>query len=160
MAAELIPASDASRQAQANPHALDPAPIPSGWILDAAPQARGRVLSCSSDEMALTVMWDCTAGRFNWFYDIDETVCLMEGTVTLRDASGMVITLMPGDTFFFPKGCSYEWTVPHYVRKIAFIHVPMSRKMRLARLFYKRLAGLFRPGSREAAGTAVLLKGD
>jgi uncharacterized cupin superfamily protein len=160
IAAELIPTSDRSRQAQANPHGLDPAPIPSGWILEAVPEARGRILSCSSDAMAFTVMWDCTAGRFNWFYDIDETICVMEGTVTLRDTSGAVSTLIPGDTFFFPAGCSYEWTVPHYVRKIAFIHVPMSRKMRLVRRAFKLLTGLFRPGSRAGAGTGGLLKAD
>ena len=146
-------------ETRANPHALDPAPIPEGWILEGTPEARGKVLSCGSDEMAFTVMWDCTAGRFNWFYDIDETVCIMEGSVTVRDAAGHSTTLKPGDTFFFPAGTQFHWTVPRSVRKIAFIHIPMSHKMRLARRIYHSLKGLLRPRSKAASGTAALLKG-
>jgi len=146
-------------EARANPYALDPAPIPEAWILEGRPEARGKILSCSSDEMAFTVMWDCTAGRFNWVYDIDETVCIMEGGVTVRDAAGHSTTLKPGDTFFFPAGTQFHWTVTRSVRKVAFIHIPMSRKMRLARRVYHSLKALFRPRSRAAPGTAALLRG-
>lgn len=146
-------------EGQANPHALAPVPILEGWILEGTPEARGKVLSCSTDEMAFTVMWDCTAGRFNWFYDIDETVCIMEGSVTVRDAAGHSTTLRPGDTFFFPAGTQFHWTVPRYVRKVAFVHIPMSRKMRSARRLYHSLWNLLRPGSKSAPGTAALLKG-
>lgn len=109
--------------------------------------------------MAFTVMWDCTAGRFNWFYDIDETICVMEGRVVLCDPAGTTHTLASGDVFLFPAGSRFQWTVPHYVRKVAFIHVPMSRKLRLVRSAYQRLRGMFRPRSGAAAGTAALLKG-
>lgn len=143
---------------RANPFALDAAPIPQGWILEGRPEARGKVLSCSSDEMAFTAMWDCTAGRFNWFYDIDETVCIMEGSVTVRDMAGHSTTLKPGDTFLFRAGTQFHWTVTRYVRKVAFIHIPMSRKMRLARRVYRSLKAVFRPRN-QAAGTATLLKG-
>lgn len=142
-----------------NPHGLDPAPIPDGWILEGRPQARGKVLSCSTDEMAFTAMWDCTAGRFNWFYDIDETVCIMEGSVTVRDAAGQSTTLKPGDTFFFPAGTQFHWTVTRFVRKVAFIHIPMSHKMRLARRVYHSIKALLRPRSKAASGTAALLRG-
>ena len=143
----------------ANPHELVPAPIPDAWILEGTPEARGKVLSCSSDEMAFTAMWDCTAGRFNWYYDIDETVCIMEGSVTVRDAAGHSTTLTAGDTFFFPAGTQFHWTVPRFVRKVAFIHIPMSHKMRVARRIYHSLKGLLRPGSKAAPGTAALLRG-
>lgn len=146
-------------ESRPNPHALEPAPIPDGWILEGAPEARGKVLSCSSDEMAFTAMWDCTAGHFNWFYDIDETVCIMEGSVTVRDAAGHSTTLKSGDTFFFPAGTQFHWIVTHFVRKVAFIHTPMSHKMRVARRIYHSLKALLRPGSKASAGTAVLLKG-
>jgi uncharacterized protein len=138
---------------------LDPAPIPTSWILEGAPEARGRILCCSSDDMALTVMWDCTAGRFNWFYDIDETVYVMDGRVVVCDAAGNTYTLVSGDVFFFPAGSRFQWTVSHYVRKVAFIHVPLSPKLRLARRAYKALKGIFRPRAGAAAGTAGLLQG-
>ncbi len=144
---------------RANPHALEPAPIPQGWILEGTPEARGKILFCSTDEMAFTVMWDCTAGRFNWFYDIDETVCIMEGSVTVRDSAGRSTTLKPGDTFYFPAGSQFHWIVTHSVRKVAFIHIPMSSKMRLARRLYHGLKAVLRPRSKAPAGTAALLKG-
>lgn len=144
---------------RANPYALDPAPIPAGWILEGTPEARGKMLSYSSDEMACTVMWDCTAGRFNWFYDIDETVCIMEGSVTVRDAAGQSTSLLPGDTFFFPAGTQFHWTVTRSVRKVAFIHIPMSRKLRLVRRLYRSLKAFLRPRGPAAPGTEALLKG-
>jgi uncharacterized protein len=146
-------------EARANPYALDPSPIPDEWILEGTPEARGKMLSCSSDEMAFTVMWDCTEGCFNWFYDIDETVCIMEGTVTVRDVAGYSSTLTPGDTFFFPAGTQFHWTVIGSVRKVAFIHIPMSRKLRLARRLYQSLKTLLRPRRKATPGTAALLKG-
>ena len=109
--------------------------------------------------MALTAMWDCTAGRFNWFYDVDETICVMEGTIRVREAAGVERQLSPGDTYLFAAGTRYEWTVPRYVRKIAFIHVPMSRKLRLLRRFYKGVTGFLKPRARAAGNTAGLLKG-
>jgi uncharacterized protein len=158
-AAQRRPRMRGRDEPRANPYALDPAPIPEGWILEGSPEARGKILSCSSDEMAFTVMWDCTAGRFNWFYDIDETVCIMEGSVTVRDAAGYGTTLKAGDTFFFPAGTRFHWTVTRSVRKVAFIHIPMSRKMRLAKRVYHWLKALFRPHNNAAAGSAALLKG-
>ncbi len=95
-----------SGEPRANPYALNPSLIPEGWILEGACR-RARQFR-STDEMAFTVMWDCTAGRFNWFYDIDETVCIMEGSVTVRDAAGLSTTLKPGDTFFFPAGTHHR----------------------------------------------------
>ena len=142
-----------------NPYALEPAPIPQGWILEGSPEARGKLVSCSTDDMAFTAMWDCTAGRFNWFYDIDETVCIMEGSVTVRDAAGHSTTLRPGDTFFFPAETQFQWTVTRYVRKVAFIHIPISRKMRWARSVYQRLKAIVLLRRYAPHGTATLLKG-
>jgi EutQ-like cupin domain len=28
---------------------------------------------------------NCTAGRFDWFYDVDETVYVLEGSVTIKN---------------------------------------------------------------------------
>jgi len=128
----------------ANKHGLAPAPIPREWILEGEPLARNRQVAGSTDGLGSTFMWDCTAGRFNWFYGVDETVHLLEGSITVIDTNGQVTHLSSGDTFFFPKGTRFEWTVPTYVRKIAFIHVPVSRKLRLVMRIRRAVTGLLR----------------
>jgi uncharacterized protein len=131
---------------RANVYGLKAAPIVASWIISGTPVARTKRLFTGADGTASTYMWDCTAGRFNWFYDCDETICLVEGSVVLKDASGAVHRLGPGDAFYFPIGSRFEWTVEHYVRKIAFIHEPLPRMaLRVARA-WTALARLMRPG--------------
>ena len=81
-------------------------------------------------------MWDCTAGRFNWYYDGDETIYVIEGSVTVTDRGGVTRSLNAGDTAFFPAGSSAEWTVNKYVRKIAFLRQPLERRSFARRLYH------------------------
>lgn len=143
------PVTSCQTEYRANKYQLNTAPIVTGWILDGSPVARGKLLSNSTDGMAFTYMWDCTAGRFNWFYDIDETICLLEGSAVLTDSTGVHRFVRTGDTFFFPAGSRFEWTVPSYVRKIAFFHVPMSRKVQFLMRIYKALTRLARVSSNQ-----------
>lgn len=136
-----------------NPHGLEPAPINEGWILEGKPVTRCRLLSGSTDDMAMTAMWDCTAGRFHWYYDVDETICVLEGSIILIDPAGTRHTLHSMDTFFFPAGTRYDWTVPVYVRKIAFLHTPLSPKVRVARRLFRRVKGLLPGGSKPHRAT-------
>jgi uncharacterized protein len=134
---------------------LQSAPINPAWILDGTPTARNRVLSNSSDRFAWTMLWDCTAGKFNWRYDLDETVHVIEGSVTVTDGNGVSKTLRPGDIAFFAAGTTAHWHVENYVRKVAFcqrqvpatIHLPIRAlrgvKSRLASQF-RQLADLVR----------------
>ena len=128
-----------------NKHGLSSAPIQSDWIIEGKPLARNRRLAGSTDGLGATLMWDCTAGRFHWYYTADETVYLVEGSITVVDSAGQVSQLWAGDTFFFPQGTRFEWTVHTYVRKIAFIHVPVSGKLalfaRVGRAVMRRLRG-------------------
>src|SRR3984885_15893216 len=100
-------------------------PINAGWILDGKPVARLQLLSSSADGTASTYFWDCTAGRFNWFYSFDETFHILEGDVTLKYPSGVSRRGSTGDTVFFPAGSSAEGTGDHYVRKLAFCRTPL-----------------------------------
>lgn len=125
-------------------HGLVPSPIPQAWILEGNPTARSKRLAVSTDQLATTWMWDCTAGRFNWFYDDDEVVHLLEGSVIIEDAAGVQKHLQAGDTFLFPAGSWYQWTVPNYVRRIAFLHPPLSRELKIIRGILKRLTAPFR----------------
>jgi uncharacterized cupin superfamily protein len=144
---------------RANKYELNTAPIVPAWILDGSPAARAKLLSSSTDGMASTYMWDCTAGRFNWFYDIDETICLLEGSVVLTDSAGVRHFVRTGDTFFFPAGSRFEWAVPSYVRKIAFFHIPMSRKMQFLKRIYQALTRLVRPRAGKFKSTTLFQGG-
>lgn len=133
-------------------HDLIPAPIPQAWILEGSPVARQKHLAGSSDQLATTLMWDCTAGRFNWSYDADEVIHVLEGSVLIEDAAGVRRRLQAGDTFLFPAGSRYHWTVPDYIRKVAFLHSPLSREMRIIRAIVARLTAPFR---RKPTGAAA-----
>jgi uncharacterized cupin superfamily protein len=122
-----------------NAHALTPAPIPPAWVIEGDPVARNRRLAGSTDQLSTTYMWDCTAGRFNWHYDEDAIIHVLEGSAMVQDAAGLRQRLQPGDTFLFAAGSSYQWTVYHYIRKIAFLHSPLSPGMRLVRGILKWL---------------------
>lgn len=145
-----------SAQYKANRHRLNSAPIVPAWILEGSPAARGKLLSGSTDDKASTYMWDCTAGRFNWFYDSDETICLLEGSAIFTDSAGVRHFARAGDTFFFPAGSRFEWTVPSYVRKIAFFHIPMSRKMQLLQRIYNVLTRLAPARAPKIESTSLL----
>ena len=131
-----------------NPYGLSPDPIPPEWIREGTPTARRKLLVGSSDHLASTHMWDCTAGRFDWHYEgDDEVIYVVEGSIVVEDTAGVRRRLEAGDTFLFPAGSTFHWTVPHYIRKIAFMRAPLSRKMRLAKqlfnfLTFRRMRGV------------------
>jgi uncharacterized cupin superfamily protein len=123
---------------------LNPSPIYPNWILEGNPVARNKVLSSSADGTASTLIWDCTAGRFNWFYDVDETIYVLEGGVVVRDHGGAARRLRAGDTIFFPAGARAEWHVEDYIRKIAFCRMPLPQPVVFAKRglrFFRRLMG-------------------
>jgi uncharacterized protein len=137
-------------------YGLSASPIPRAWILEGNPVARKKRLTRSSDNLAGTMMWDCTAGRFNWFYDEDEVIHVLAGSVVVEDAAGARLRLEAGDTFLFPAGSRYLWNVPHYIRKIAFLYRPLSWEMRIIRGIHKRVTAPFR---RKPAGDAAVWDG-
>ncbi len=115
---------------------LKSAPISGDWIIEGAPVARNALLSRSEDGSAFTLIWDCTAGLFEWRYSIDETVYILEGSVIVEDAAAGTRRLEAGATAFFPSGSRAVWRVDSYVRKVAFCRKPMPRGY----LFAKKVA--------------------
>src|SRR5208282_5187284 len=83
--------------------ALDPAPITPDWILTGTPQARSKVLAKSHDRTSSIVVWECTAGRFNWHYGEDEAVVVISGEVFITSEKGEERRLGQGDVGFFPQ---------------------------------------------------------
>lgn len=133
-------------------YGLTASPIPQAWILEGSPAARKKLLTSSTDRLAFSFMWDCTAGRFHWFYEEDEVIHVLEGSVLIEDEAGVRRQLQTGDTFLLPAGSRYHWTVPHYIRKIAFIYSPLTPEMRIIRKVLRRLRAPFGRKPRGGAG--------
>lgn len=129
-------------------------PINPTWILEGQPVARIEHLSSSEDSTASTYYWDCTAGKFNWFYSFDETLYILEGGMTLREASGRTYEVRAGDVVFFPKGSHAEWTVQQYVRKVAYCRVPLPPMLARLRSAVQRTRRLLK-GEKAPAASGV-----
>lgn len=136
---------------QSEPAHWTACPINPAWVLEGAPLARIEHLSSSADGSASTYFWDCTAGRFNWFYAFDETLHILEGSVTLKFANGETRRVAAGDVVFFPKGSCAEWTVDGYIRKLAFCRTTLPGFLVTARDALRRLRRLGR-GNAGAGG--------
>jgi uncharacterized cupin superfamily protein len=124
---------------------LRASPINSSWIREGAPVARASELSRSGDGSAYTMIWDCTAGKFDWFYAEDETVHILEGSVVVGDDHTPPRRLLPGDTAFFPANTHAHWHVETYVRKVAFCRLvvpkPVGYMLRVLRKARKLIPG-------------------
>ena len=103
---------------------LRPSPIEPSWIIEGNPEARSHPLSTSADRAATTVIWSCTEGKFNWYYDVDETIMILEGSIVLESDSMPPRRYGPGDVIFFRHGAHAKWHVEGYVKKVAFLRRP------------------------------------
>lgn len=117
---------------QANPAAIDlsavkPEPIPQLWILDGKPESRSANLVRSLDWTSNLVLWECTAGIFEWHYAKDEHIFIISGEAFMTNGSGGERRFGPGDLGFFPAGTSCTWRVPVGVRKVAVLRETMWR---------------------------------
>jgi uncharacterized cupin superfamily protein len=80
---------------------LTPRPIEPSWIIEGKPDAQWCVLSQSADGLASTMVWECSAGKFNWYYDFDETVLILEGSIVLESDIMPSKRYEAGDVIFF-----------------------------------------------------------
>ena len=100
---------------------LTPRPIEPSWIIEGNPVAQRCVLSESADGLASTMVWECSKGRFDWYYDFDETVLILEGSIVLESKEMSPQRYGVGDVIFFHEGARAKWHVENYVKKIAFL---------------------------------------
>ena len=99
---------------------LKPSPIEPSWIIEGNPEARFHVISTSRDRTATTGIWSCTEGKFNWYYDVDETLVILEGSIVLESDGIQPRRYGVGDVIYFRGGAHAKWHVESYVKKIAF----------------------------------------
>ncbi|SNB68052.1 Predicted enzyme of the cupin superfamily [Arboricoccus pini] len=97
-----------------------PAPIEAEWIVEGQPLAQSAIVSGSTDGMGHTMVWECTAGTFDWHFHFEETIRVLSGEVIVTDEDGRVHRLSAGDTAFFRGGSRARWHIPDHLRKLAF----------------------------------------
>ncbi len=102
---------------------LKPAPIEPSWIIEGNPQACSSPVATSVCGTTKTMIWSCTAGKFNWYYDIDETILILEGSIMPEGVGAPPRRHGVGDVIVFRQGAQAKWHVENYVKKIAFLHV-------------------------------------
>jgi uncharacterized cupin superfamily protein len=110
---------------------LHPMPIDPSWIIDGDPQARGRQLSQSLDQRVCTFVWECTEGRFNWHYNCDETILILEGSIVVESDSLPPTRYGTGDVILFRKGAHARWHVEGHVKKLAVCHRVLPTSLNL-----------------------------
>ncbi|WP_024517774.1 cupin domain-containing protein [Bradyrhizobium sp. Tv2a-2] len=99
---------------------LTPRPIAPSWIIEGKPAASACTLSQSADGTATTIVWYCTEGKFNWYYDFDETILILEGSIVLENENLGPTRYGPGAVIFFKDGAHAKWHVEGHVKKLAF----------------------------------------
>jgi hypothetical protein len=69
------------------------------------------------------MIWSCTEGKFNWYYDVNETIVILEGSIVLESEGMPPKRYGVGDVILFRNGAHAKWHVENYVKKIAFCHL-------------------------------------
>ena len=100
---------------------LKPSPIEPSWIIEGTPEARSHRLSTSACGTATTLIWSCTKGKFNWYYDLDETIMILEGSTVIESDGMPPKSYGAGDVVFFREGARAKWHIEKYVKKVAFL---------------------------------------
>jgi uncharacterized protein len=131
---------------------LTPRPIEQSWIIEGKPDAQWCVLSQSADGLASTMVWECSAGKFNWYYDFDETILILEGSIVLESDTMPATRYVAGDVIFFKDGAHARWHVEDRVRKLAFCRKSQPVWLGFAlRVFLKLKKIMISPEERQAA---------
>jgi uncharacterized protein len=131
---------------------LTPRPIEPSWIIEGKPDATSCVLSKSADGLASTMVWHCTAGKFNWYYDFDETILILEGGIVIESDTMPPTRYGPGDVIFFKDGAHARWHVEGYVKKLAFCRKTQPVWLGFALRVVLKLRKMFLPaGERQPA---------
>jgi uncharacterized protein len=136
---------------------LDPSPIEPSWIIEGNPEARSRLLSRSACSTAQTMIWSCTEGKFNWYYDLDETIVILEGSIVLESDGMPPKRYGVGDVIYFRNGAHAKWHVEGYVKKVAFLRQSVPFPVGIAVRTVNKLKSLIgRNGSALAAAGMIV----
>jgi uncharacterized cupin superfamily protein len=107
--------------------AYRPAPIRPDWIRGGAPVAENQVVAVSGDRSVMSIFWRCSAGAFEWIYDDEETIYILDGGMRLTYPNGEVREVSKGDVVYFPAGTSAHWEIASHVEKVAVFRRPTPK---------------------------------
>ena len=133
---------------------LTPKPIEPSWIIEGNPVAQWCVLSKSGDGLASTMVWECTEGKFNWYYDFDETIMILEGSIVLESDTMRSTRYGVGDVIFFRHGAHARWHVEGRVRKLAFCRTTQPLLMGFVMRAFNKLKRILMPSGKRTASLA------
>jgi len=105
---------------------LRPAPLSPASILEGTPIARNAVLYRSDDSYASTMLWECSVGKFEWYYEFEETIHILAGRVVIEADGAPARQVGTGDIVNFRQGSRARWDIQSPVRKLAFCHYNQS----------------------------------
>jgi uncharacterized protein len=125
---------------------MRPSPIEPSWIIEGDPVAQLSFLSKSADGQAWTVVWQCSAGKFHWYYDIDETILILEGSIIIESDRMPPTRYGPGDVIFFKEGAHAKWEVEGHVRKLAFCRKTQPVLLNFAARAFSKIKRTLMPG--------------
>lgn len=97
--------------------------LPPHEILEGNPDARGLFTAESGDGNCTAGFWGCDVGRYEFVFDYDEFVYLIEGEVTVTQGD-QTWKLEPGDTAHFPQGVTTIWTITKKMTKYFVARAP------------------------------------
>ena len=127
---------------------LTPRPIEPSWVIEGNPFAQSSVLSKSADGTASTMVWQCSEGKFNWYYDFDETILILEGSIVLENDAMRPTRYGPGDVIFFRDGAHARWHVEGHVKKLAFCRKTQPVLLGLALRAFSRIKRTLMPSGK------------
>ena len=134
---------------------LTPKPIEPSWVIEGNPVAQWCVLSKSADGLASTMVWECSEGKFNWHYDFDETILILEGSIVLENDAMRPTRYNAGDVIFFKHGAHARWHVEGRVRKLAFCRTTQPMLLGFALRVFNKLKRTLRPAGKRQTASLV-----
>jgi uncharacterized protein len=134
---------------------LTPSPIEPSWIIEGNLVAQACVLSKSADGLAFTMVWECSEGKFNWYYDFDETILILEGAIVLESDTMRPTRYGPGDVVFFRNGAHARWQVDGRVRKLAFCRTTQPFVLGFAMRAFNKIKRTLMPSGKRATASLV-----
>jgi uncharacterized cupin superfamily protein len=134
---------------------LTPKPIEPSWIIEGDPVAQWCVLSKSADGLASTLVWECTEGKFDWYYDFDETILILEGAIVVESDTMRPTRYGPGDMIFFRDGAHARWHVEARVRKLAFCRTTQPFALGFALRAFNKIKRMLTPSEKRASASLV-----
>ena len=95
---------------------VEPVPIPEQDVISGKPESSWALLWRSQDGRLYNGVWHCTPGVFMLTHPA-ETICIVEGHVTVTPEGGDPIEIGPGEVAFIPEGTVAKWEVHETVKK-------------------------------------------